>query len=590
MVSCMRLSTKMILLFSIVMAAATAVFSSYAVQSSLEGATMFTSARFTNMSASISLDIEQNVEMMRLTLNTLKENASFMSALNQFIRDDSEDQKLGVAARTAALQQLHQSPLVDQYYCVAFFNQNGQSFSSSMEKDGSSINIQEILNLLGDTPQEYLLSPSSDVLSLRQGVQVYGLVQPVQYHGNLLGYLAILNEYSSLDHIMTFVDNNDEVMVQSFFDDGSLFYSSKNTSVHFPLDIPMDEMVCWTDPETQTIYDVRHSHIDSLGLHLFLAQDGMLAVMGNMGIRTSVIQRALLIMLPAFALITLLSLSLTKSIRRLTKKVQRTPSGSILLNDSTALQTLNQTVTSSTDKEIHALELAYNHMMLRLRENAVNELTLREGTLQAQLSALQTQINPHFIYNTLNIISAKSMESGNLEIIEICDQFASMLRYSTDTRSRTATIQEEIENVRNYLLLAKARYEENLEFIIDVPDGLNDINVPKLTLQPLVENALTHGFDGKNILRRLSIIGTLTDKALTLTIRDNGTGFSDEMLENLRQRIQEIDAGMVSIEKSGGHIGLINTCLRLHYYSKGRMHVTIHNDHGAVITLTMPVS
>ena len=60
---------------------------------------------------------------------------------------------------------------------------------------------------------------------------------------------------------------------------------------------------------------------------------------------------------------------------------------------------------------------------------------MREGTLQAQLSALQTQINPHFVYNTLNIISAKSMESGNYEVIEICDQFAQMLRYATDTRS-----------------------------------------------------------------------------------------------------------------------------------------------------------
>lgn len=109
---------------------------------------------------------------------------------------------------------------------------------------------------------------------------------------------------------------------------------------------------------------------------------------------------------------------------------------------------------------------------------------MREGTLQAQLSACQTQINPHFVYNTLNIISAKSMESGNYEVIEICDQFAQMLRYATDTRSRTATMAEELENVRYYLMLSKARYEDNLEFTIDVPDNLNALVVPKLTLQP----------------------------------------------------------------------------------------------------------
>ena len=266
------------------------------------------------------------------------------------------------------------------------------------------------------------------------------------------------------------------------------------------------------------------------------------------------------------------------------------PSCGILMNDAASLQALNETVTAPTDREIHTLEHAYNDMMTQLRESTINEMALREGALQAQLSALQTQINPHFIYNTLNIISAKSMEKGNLEIIEICDQFASMLRYSTDTRSRTATLREEIENVHDYLMLAKARYEDNLEFEIAVPQELYDVTVPKLTLQPLVENALTHGFNGKNILRRLSVIGTVTEKDLILTIRDNGTGFSDESLETLRRRIREIDAGKVSIDKSGGHIGLTNTCLRLHYYSNGTMHISIRNDNGAVITLSMPVT
>ena len=138
-------------------------------------------------------------------------------------------------------------------------------------------------------------------------------------------------------------------------------------------------------------------------------------------------------------------------------------------------------------------------------------------------------------------------------------------------------------------MLAKARYEDNLEYVIDVPRSLYGIEIPKLTLQPLVENALNHGFDGKNILRKLSIIGTLTQKELILTIQDNGNGFSADMLHSLRQRIDEIEHGLVSIEKSGGHIGLVNTCLRLYYYSKGTMHMSIHNDGGAIITLTMPI-
>ena len=588
----MRLSAKMILLFSAIMAFATVMLSMYTVESSVDGAAEFTKARFSNMSASISLDIDRDIEMKRLTLDTLAGDSSFLSALNQYVRDDSDEQKMGLMARTAALQQLYQSPLVEQYACVAFFNSDGKYFASTMNKDTDVPDTGALTAILDPDPRELLLPPQQDLFTPDPRTRVYGLVEPVSYHGKLLGYLAALDRYSALNHIMTFVDNNNEVMVQAVLENegGSTLFYASGEAVDFPPELEEDCLVTWTDPATDTTYEVWHSRIDSTRLHLYIAQDREITAQKNMGIRESVIRRALLIMVPSLMVIMLLSFGLTKSIRRLTQKVQRTSPSGILLDDSAALQALNQTVTSPTDKETHTLELAYNHMMLQLRDSTRNEIALREGALQAQLSALQTQINPHFIYNTLNIISAKSMESGNLEIIEICGQFASMLRYSTDTRSRTATMREEIDNVRDYLLLAKARYEENLEFVIDVPDQLYDVEVPKLTLQPLVENALNHGFDGKNILRKLSIIGTRTSENLILTIRDNGTGFSDEMLEKLRARIREIDAGKVAIDKSGGHIGLTNTCLRLHYYSSGKMRITIHNDHGAVITLTMPVT
>lgn len=585
----MRLSTKMILLYSVVIAAALGTFLSYTIQSTMEGANKFTAARFANMSASISLDIQQDIDMMRITLETLADNTSFLSALNQYVRDDSGDGKMGTAARTAALQQLYQSPLVDRYYCVAFFNDQGQYFSSSSDKDSEQPDTRALLDALSAIPGTYLLSPNQQLITLDPRIQVYGLIKPIFFHGKLLGYLAALSEISAFDHVLTFIDNSSEVNVEVFTDDGALFYSSRGQTVPFPLELPQNEMQDWADPETQTVYNVLHTYLHPLSLHLYILQDNSISVQGQQAIIKIALERGLLIELPALVLITLLSLSLTRSIRRLTQKVRKTSSKGLLLSDPAALEALNHTVTSPRDKEIYALEIAYIQMMAKLRENAVNELALREGALQAQLSALQTQINPHFIYNTLNIISAKSMESGNLEIIEICSQFASMLRYSTDTRSRTATLEEEIENVRDYLMLAKARYEDNLEYVIDVPRSLYGIEIPKLTLQPLVENALNHGFDGKNILRKLSIIGTLTQKELILTIRDNGNGFSADMLHSLRQRIDEIEHGLVSIEKSGGHIGLVNTCLRLYYYSKGTMHMSIHNDSGAVITLTMPI-
>lgn len=596
----MKLSLKMTLLFSLIMAAAILLFSSYTVQTSIDSAKVYTQARFANMSASIARDLEEEIRLMVLTLNELTGNTSFMAALNQFVRDDSDDQKVGNAARTAAQQQLYQSPLVERFYRVSFFDKEGLYITSLINKDHAPLSTsEELLSLYNSldqtTPtdkagQYYILAPFSDTLNPRQDISVYGIIQRVQYHGKELGCISVLNEYGTLDHIMNFVDNPNEVEVQAVFDNGSLLFTSTGSARPFPIDLPINEMREWTDIEDGIGLEVLHTRIESLGLNLYIAQNVQLTDNANNRLRLRIIRYALLLIVPAVILITLLAFSLTRSIRRLTKKVLHVPTELVLPGDSPTTQALMSTVTSSSDYEIHILEQTYNRMMLRLRDSTLSELSLREGTLQAQLNALQTQINPHFIYNTLNIISAKSMESGNFDIIEICDQFASMLRYSMDTHSRTATMQEEIENVRNYLILAKARYEKNLEFTIDVPDDLQDIKVPKLTLQPIVENALTHGFDGRNVVRVLAVTGKISDDKLLLEVRDNGIGFSEEVLQSLRQRIDDIDAGKVSIEESGKHIGLANTCLRLYYYSKGLIHMSVHNDNGAVITLSMPVT
>ena len=593
----MRLSAKMVLIFSAMMLVALIILSSYATVVSLNGASAFTEARFHNMAVSIARDMEQDFSMMELALEELTNNSSFMAALNQMIRDDSEDQKMGLAAGKAAIQQMEQSPLVDAYQRVTFYTRDGLFLTTPMLR---SATVNDTVNRVPDVISAFpwldqadesssfcVLGLHRDFLSRRQDALVYGIVKKVMYHGKTIGYLEVDKSAEELESLMDYVDE-DGILVQMYFSDGSLLYSNAPDLLSWPHSLPMDEYARVTLENSEAEYDVYHTFLDEYALHLVLAQDAAVIEANQNMLRSGMFRRVLYIMIPTIVVIALVSLSLTYSIRQLTKKVRHLSTENVLAASPESLRELTQTVSSPADKETRELEQVFNSLLLQLKEKASTELTLREGALQAQLSALQTQINPHFIYNTLNIISAKSMESGNFDVIEICDQFAQMLRYSTDTRTRTATMAEEIENVRNYLMLAKARYEDNLEFTVDVPENLNTITVPKLTLQPLVENALTHGFDGTNVLRRLSVTGLIKANRLILEIRDNGTGFSDEMLQSLRSRIRDIEDGKVSIEASGGHIGLVNTCLRLHYYSNGAMHMTIRNDNGAVITMTMP--
>lgn len=117
----MKLSWKMTLIFSIMMLAALFSMSMYASELTVNGANAFTKARFFSMSSSIQRSLEQDVSMMSITMQELTENTSFMAALNQMVRDDSTDQKVGTAARRAALQQLLQSPLVDKFARVSFY-------------------------------------------------------------------------------------------------------------------------------------------------------------------------------------------------------------------------------------------------------------------------------------------------------------------------------------------------------------------------------------------------------------------------------------------------------------------------------------
>ena len=573
------------------------LFYSFASRTSIEGAAAFTESRFRNMSTSISRDLEEEFDMMDVTLQELTSNFTFMSALNQIVRDDTEEQKMAQAAERTALQQMVESPLVDMYYRVSFYTREGVFLTSDVNKDSPLITRSEEAKALissfpwlddADRSKGAVIIPTSpDHFSRDPNAEVYGITAAVRYNDNPIGYISVVNRLQNLESLMDYVDEPD-ICVEAVYGDGSLLFRSRSADWTWPDSLSSDSFAtvpAGGDGKNRMVY---YSYIKSMDLHLYISQDSAVAEVGVGMLRASMLRRAALILLPAILLIALVSYGLTHSIRKLTKKVRQVNAASVFRQNDDSAAALLAPIIHPIDQETHELEQVFDRLMLRLRDSTANELSLREGTLQAQLSALQTQINPHFIYNTLNIISAKSMENGNYEVIEICDQFAEMLRYSTDTRSRTATMAEEIGNVRNYLNLAKARYEENLEFVIDVPENLGGITVPKLTLQPLVENAMTHGFDGTNIRRMLSITGQIHDGQLVLEIRDNGNGFSDEMLHGLRSRIRDIEAGKVSIEESGGHIGLINTCLRLHYYSHGQMHVSIRNDSGAVITITMP--
>ncbi len=591
-----KISKKMILIFSVMILLTISINTFYLSQSSLESALNNTQMRFENMGSSMVRAIEQYVLMMDLALDEVTSDASFMDAFALAASDTGTYSQI-LASQNMMSQTLYHSPAVENFYRVSIYSRNGFYLSSRFEKNDTLVSLsdeaKEIINVIpwlkeieADSFQRHIIAPHLDTFNIAHAVPVFSAIRAATWHGTQIGFIEVAASTDELQAI--FSGDSEDILVQAVLSDGSeLFKSSENdTATLSSSNIPLGKMSRYQDEKGNNRY-VMHTESRWLGLDIYLSEDVAIQNAASYHMILSYIKFALFIAVIVITLVIVISMGLTRSTRRLNDKVRQLPVNKLITGQNPSKYLVP--VTNPRDLEIRELEDSFNQMLVALHARTQNEIALQKSALQARLKALQTQINPHFIYNTLNIISAKAMESGSEDVTEICDQFAQMLRYSTDTRSETSTLGEELVHVQYYLLLSKARYEDTLSYVISVPPEMCSLSLPKLTLQPLVENAIIHGYNASTAVRHIEILGSIESDLLCLTIHDNGTGFSDEKLAELRRDIALIESGISFVPATGEDIGLINTCQRLHYYSKGAMHIHLANENGAVVRLTIPI-
>lgn len=591
----MKMNQKLIALFSLLMFIATAANSLYFYHTRKEELNQSTYDSLNALGNKMLDEIEQYIQLMDYAMEQLTANVEFMNAFyTASMQEDEGDIGALVAVQTQMSRTLYQAPLIDEFYRVSVYSRNGFFLSNHFEKVNPVVSLSAearetvatipYLSRVDGTPfLRHLVAPHGDCWSSAGDVQVFSAVRAAIWHGQFIGYLEVSAQVEALTNIFH-IPEMEGLLAQVIFDNGDQLFRSPGDPVVYTGLNPTGMTRYHLEDGNERL--VIHLRSKLLGLNIYVSQDMSVYSRRVNELLLRNVTVACVTLLVTLFFITVFSFGLTRSIRRLTKKMLHLPVDDLMSHPNEALSTM---VTSPWDKDIFHVERVFNDLIARLQVSHRIELSMREGALQAQLNALQMQINPHFVYNTLNLISAKGMESGNEGIIELCDQFAQMLRYSTDLHSKTATLGDELQNARRYLLLAKARYEDQLLFEIDVPARIESLIIPKLTLQPIVENALTHGFSMRTDQRRIAISGTEDQGMLRLTIRDNGNGFDEAVLSGLRESFRQIEQGKgPESAAEGNHIGLINTYLRLHYYSKGRIQMELCNDHGAVVKLLLP--
>lgn len=216
--------------------------------------------------------------------------------------------------------------------------------------------------------------------------------------------------------------------------------------------------------------------------------------------------------------------------------------------------------------EIGYLELQFHSMVVRIEELIKREYELKMSESVAQMRALQSQINPHFLYNTLTSIYSEALEAGADNVCKMVKSLSAMFRYTTDHKDDIVTLAAEIEHIRNYLAIQKYRFEHRLEFRIDIPKHLEEALILKLSLQPIVENAVVHGVsrkgqgtivisareeDGRMIVAVTDTAGMVDESEasrLTLHVRESGSLGTSVGLANVHKRIQYLFPGSDGIE------------------------------------------
>lgn len=240
---------------------------------------------------------------------------------------------------------------------------------------------------------------------------------------------------------------------------------------------------------------------------------------------------------------------------------------------------------TATNWESQILENAFNNMRSRLQYAIEKEKKMTEVQTKTLFSILQSEISPHFLYNTLGSIANMCETGKNEEAADACYSLTEIMRYASNFAASEVTLHEEVQNLRSYFSIMKSRYRQRFEYEMEIDEDVLDFMIPKLTLQPIVENGIKYSLLEKEVVV-VKVFLVRFDGYIIIEIKDNGSGISEEDAEKVHQRIEKFqdDDGAKEITENIqiGGMGLSGTLIRLSIYFGERFSYELlrNNDEG----------
>lgn len=315
---------------------------------------------------------------------------------------------------------------------------------------------------------------------------------------------------------------------------------------------------------------VNHSKLDITGWQLVSIYDQSILNKDANNASRKIVLILLLSLLAVILIANFISNSVTKPIRNLIRVMNRAEENNLDVNFNIKY-----------NDEIADLCRTFNSMMKR-----INELVLRiqmEEKLkrEEELKALQAQINPHFLYNTLDTIYWLAKVEKMDKIADLTGDLGSFFRLSLNDGNDITTIWKEIEHVKKYMSIQKVRYKDKFDYSIRIEESLYNVRIPKLILQPIVENSLVHGFKGIKHKGVIQIYADACDGKIILEVKDNGTGIDKNMIEQL-------NGSSTYINKTGYALGNVRERIKLHAGTQYGINICSKTGEGTVVNISLP--
>lgn len=520
---------------------------------------------------------KQNIEIILKLANDMSVSLSDKSEIQNEVKSGSSANSYDKDRINLMLVQL--ISLQEYFDGIYILGDNGKFFSSNPEIDRDSIleKCQLPANLHNKMGTLFSKSNRNGYYVMNSNESAISLISPILHDvtGEFKGVVIIDINYAYLREAFSAASFEKVEKVMIVNDKGNILFS-------FPYNVYLGEVI----EENPSLLEQQAVQMNSklFGKDCIIVSDTidysgwkLIRIINTDKIYSSVnmlgkitIYIFMVFVLLALTASLLLSVSITKPIVELNKKIKRVEKGD-----------LSAAISIDRDDELGELSTSFNKMVAQLNNFIDEKVEHQKKKSDMEFQVLQAQINPHFLYNTLNSIKWLAVIQNIENISEMTSAVINLLKYNISIKNTLVTLDDEIESIKNYVNIQKYRYGSNFNIEYNLDEKTLRLKILKFILQPLVENSIFHGFKNYKYGGEIRIRSQITGKYLVVEVQDNGSGINKGKSE----------AGENDDGKMYSGIGLNNVHERIRMYFGSEFGITVKSEEnaGTCIILTLPV-